>query len=235
MTTPNNIYAAADSVLRVISKRLLIIATASTLLVGASAVNAQGLDINQILSTANNAAAKDRRANTARENRFKAERSKQQGRLNSMKNERARQERISDDLDRQFKANDEAINKLQDDLAKELGDLKQLFGVIQLSASEAQESYKTSLISAQYPTRSEDLRQMVAKMASLTELVSIDEIEELWFELQNEMTEQGKVVQYTKPAKFKTGQQESEDGKLVDVFEERDSQITRVGVFSGSG
>jgi len=232
MTTPNNIYAAADSVLRVISKRLLIIATASTLLVGASAVNAQGLDINQILSTANNAAAKDRRANTARENRFKAERSKQQGRLNSMKNERARQERISDDLDRQFKANDEAINKLQDDLAKELGDLKQLFGVIQLSASEAQESYKTSLISAQYPTRSEDLRQMVAKMASLTELVSIDEIEELWFELQNEMTEQGKVVQYTKPAKFKTGQQESEDGKLVDVFEERDSQITRVGVFS---
>jgi len=121
---------------------------------------------------------------------------------------------------------------MQDDLAKELGDLKQLFGVIQLSASEAQESYKTSLISAQYPTRSEDLRQMVAKMASLTELVSIDEIEELWFELQNEMTEQGKVVQYTKPAKFKTGQQESEDGKLVDVFEERDSQITRVGVFS---
>jgi len=232
MTTPNNIYASADSVLRVISKRLLIIATASTLLVGASAVNAQGLDINQILSTANSAAAKDRRANTARENRFKAERSKQQGRLNSMKNERARQERISDDLDRQFKANDEAINKLQDDLAKELGDLKQLFGVIQLSASEAQESYKTSLISAQYPTRSEDLRQMVAKMASLTELVSIDEIEELWFELQNEMTEQGKVVQYTKPAKFKTGQQESEDGKLVDVFEERDSQITRVGVFS---
>jgi len=100
MTTPNNIYAAADSVLRVISKRLLIIATTSTLLVGASAVNAQGLDINQILSTANNAAAKDRRANTARENRFKAERSKQQGRLNSMKNERARQERISDDARR---------------------------------------------------------------------------------------------------------------------------------------
>lgn len=232
MTTSTNLLSTAGLVMNVIAKRVFVMATALTLLIGAASVQAQALDINKILSTANSAASKDRNANAARENRFKAERGKQQGRLTSMKNERARQERISDELDRQFRANDEAINALQDELAKELGDLKQLFGVIQLSASEAQESYKTSLISAQYPGRSEDLRQMVAKMASLTDLVSIDEIEDLWFQLQNEMTEQGKVVQYTKPAKYKTGEEENDEGKKVAVYEERDSKITRVGVFS---
>jgi len=221
-------------------KKVSIIGVALTLAMGANLAQAQSLDINQIISKARSATSKERSANTARENRFKAERSKQQGRLNSMKAERTRQERLGDELDRQFKSNDELILKLQEDLAKELGDLKQLFGVIQLSASEAQESYKTSLISAQYPGRSEELRQMVAKMASLTELVSIDEIEELWHELLNEMTEQGKVVQYTMPVKYLVDYEKDEDGKFkkndkggrIPVYEEREKNITRVGVFS---
>ena len=75
---------------------------------------------------------------------------------------------------------------MQGELAKELGDLQQLFGVIQQNASEAQEDYKTSLISAEYRGRSEKLQIMVGKMASLTELVSMDEIEDLWVEFQNE-------------------------------------------------
>ena len=145
--------------------------TALVCLFAASPAQAQALNIDDIINSTNQAAAKERRANTARENGFKAERSKQQGRLNAMTNERVRQERISDELDRQFKVNEAQIETLQDELAKELGDLKQLFGVIQLSASEAQESYRSSIISAQFPDRAENLRQMVAKMASLTELV----------------------------------------------------------------
>jgi len=142
----------------------------------------------------NSAASKERNELSARENRFKVKRNKEQGRLNSMTNERARQERISDQLDAQFNVNEKQIEELQEELSKELGDLKDLFGVIQLTASQAQEDYKTSLISAQYPDRSENLRKMVEKMASLTTLVSIDEIEDLWVQLQNEMTEQSKVV-----------------------------------------
>ncbi|WP_170131952.1 MotA/TolQ/ExbB proton channel family protein [Arenicella xantha] len=200
----------------------------------------RALDINRILSATNSAASRERTANTARENQFKAERSKQQGRLNAMRNERARQERISDELDRQFKANETKIIALQEDLAKELGDLKQLFGVIQLSASEAQESYKTSLISAQYPDRAENLRQMVAKMASLTDLVSITEIEDLWYQLQNEMTEQGKVVKYTAPVNYVVGYEVDENGELlkndngnpIPIYEKQDKVVTRVGVFN---
>jgi biopolymer transport protein ExbB len=128
--------------------------------------SASALDINRIVSATRSAASKDKSTNASREQTFKSERNKQQGRLSSMKNERARQERISDQLDAQFTVNQTTIEELQVDLAKELGDLKELFGVIQQTASEAQEDYKTSLISTHYPERSENLRLMVAKMAS---------------------------------------------------------------------
>ncbi|NND82347.1 MAG: energy transducer TonB [Gammaproteobacteria bacterium] len=197
-----------------------------------TSAQAQALDINRILSAVNSGVADDRRENTARERRFQQEKSKQQGRLAGMRNERARQERISDQLDAQFEVNKIKIEELQVELAKELGDLKELFGVIQQTASEAQEDYKTSLISAHYPERSENLREMVAKMASLTELVSIDEIENLWFQLQNEMTEQSKIVKFTAPVTYKSGQEEDEEGNLVDVFVTEDRVVTRIGVFN---
>jgi biopolymer transport protein ExbB len=190
------------------------------------------LDINRIVSATRSAASKDKSTNASREQTFKAERNKQQGRLSSMKNERARQERSSDQLDAQFTVNQTTIEELQGDLAKELGDLKELFGVIQQTASEAQEDYKTSLISTHYPERSENLRLMVAKMASLTDLVSIDEIEDLWFQLQNEMNEQSKIVKFTAPVTYVSGQEENEAGDLINVFATEDREITRVGIFS---
>lgn len=196
---------------------------------------AQTLNIDQVMRAANNAATRDRNAQAARENRFKSARNREQGRLNSMRNERARQERISDQLDAQFNVNEAQIEELQTELAKELGDLKELFGVIQTTASEAQEEYKTSLISAQYPERSENLRQMVEKMSSLTELVSIDEIEGLWVELQNEMTEQSKIVQFDAPLYFVSGYEVDADGsedKSKPIYEAQDRTITRIGVFN---
>ena len=121
-----------------------IAALSCALLVGVSNAQAQALDINKILSAVNAATSKDRSANSAREKRFNDERGRQQGRLNGMKNERARQDRISDQLDNQYTVNKKSIEDLQVELAKELGDLKELFGVIQTTAGEAQEDYKTS-------------------------------------------------------------------------------------------
>lgn len=212
-------------------KNVVLAASVFAFALTAGQASAQALDINKILNATKSAASKERRANSARENSFKAERSKQQGRLNSMTNERTRQERIGKELDRQFELNDVKIKELQEELARELGDLKQLFGVIQLSASEAQEAYKTSYISAQYPNRGEKLRQMVEKMASLTELVSITEIEDLWFQLQNEMTQQGKVVKFTAPVRYTVGEELDEEGIARPVYETIDREITRIGVF----
>ena len=221
-----------------------VIATASLSLT--FEVSAQSININEVLRAAQSGASKDRNAERARENRFRAEKNKEQGRLTSMTNERVRQERISKELEAQFDRNDVTILELQEDLRRELGDLKQLFGVIQLSASEAQEDYRGSLISAQYPERSESLREMVAKMASLTELVSIDEIEDLWVQLQNEMTEQGKIVTYNAPVNFIKGYEPLLDergepvtdengkptGEQKPIYEVVEKPVTRIGVFN---
>jgi biopolymer transport protein ExbB len=215
-----------------LSKIAVLSVSALTIMFGSVNAQAQTLDIEKLYNTTQRATSKERGVNSARENAFKAERSKQQGRLNSMTNERTRQERIGKELERNFDVNEVKINALTDELAKELGDLKQLFGVIQLSASEAQEAYKTSYISAQYPGRSEKLRQMVAKMSSLTELVSIDEIEGLWYQLQSEMTQQGKIVTFTAPVRFKVGEEFDDEGNSFPVYEAQDRKITRVGVFS---
>ena len=188
---------------------------------------AQDININSILSAVDNAAAKDRAVNRERENRFKSEQSRQQTRLSNMKKERVKQEKISVQLENLFNDNEAELAKLQEQLKRELGDLKELFGVIQQTASEAQEEYKTSIISAQYPNRSEELQQMVAKMTGLTQLVSIDEIEQLWFQLQNEMTEQGRVVRFKSPVMIKTT---DEEGNASLVEEQR--TITRVGSFN---
>lgn len=195
------------------------------------AQSGESLDINRILSTTRSSASKDNSENGKRESRFKTERNRQQGRLSSMKNERARQERISDQLDAAFTSNRVKIDELQTELAKELGDLKELFGVIQQTASEAQEDYKTSIISAHYPDRSENLRLMVAKMASLTDLVSIVEIEDLWFQLQNEMNEQGKIVKFTAPVTYVSGQEANEAGDMINLFATEDRELTRIGIF----
>ena len=194
--------------------------------------SAQALDINRILSATKSAGTQDRNDNAARERRFSEVRNKENGRLGSMRNERVRQEKISDQLDAQFNVNEDRIVELQDELRKELGDLQELFGVIQQTASESQENYKTSLISAQYPKRSENLRLMVEKMASQTQLVSINEIEDLWFQLQNELNEQSRVVQYNAPVTYLTGQEENEQGELVNTFATDERQITRIGVFN---
>ena len=193
----------------------------------------QSLDINKIIRATDNATSADRKANSAREARFKKAVGAARSKLNTAKAARVKEEKISTQLDNEIKANDVKIAELQDELSRELGDLKELFGVIQQTASEAQEGYKTSLISAQYPDRAEGLRQMVEKMASLTDLVSINEIEVLWFELQNEMVEQSKIVTYNQPVNFVTEYKVDSEGKKQAVFEAQERAVTRVGVFSG--
>jgi len=68
--------------------------------------------------------------------------------------------------------------------------------------------------------------------ANSTELISIDEIEELWFHLQNDMVEQGKVVKFTVPVTFKSGETVQENGEVVNVYTTEQREVTRIGAFN---
>ena len=55
----------------------------------------------------------------------------------------------------------------------------------------------SSIISAEIPGRSEFLDGLAQDMGKSSKLASIEEIERVWFELQREMTESGKVTSFT--------------------------------------
>ena len=85
---------------------------------------------------------------------------------------------------------------MTEQLDKRLGSLRELFGVLQQVAGDTRGLFEASLISSQYENRGDWLGELAAKMGTASQLATIAEIEELWFEMQREMTESGKVAKY---------------------------------------
>jgi len=153
-----------------------------------------------------------------REAEFRKEKSKQQNLLNQANATQKAEERRSDRLEAEFASNENSIANLQEDLSRELGALKELFGVIQQVAGDARGIFDTSIISAQFPNRQEFLDDLIAKTASSTQLPSIEEIEGLWYEIQREMTESGKVVRFNTTVQYPDGAKEEKEVIRVGTF-----------------
>ena len=65
--------------------------------------------------------------------------------------------------------------------------------MLQQVSGDARSAFEESLTNVEYPDRSQFLTDLAAKMGETTVLPSIDEIERLWFLLQQEATELGRV------------------------------------------
>ncbi len=88
--------------------------------------------------------------NAKREADFLADKNKQAAKLAAEKRELARQERIADQLEAEYKKNDSILVVKEAAYKKELGSLVELFGHLQSSAGEASALFADSLTSAQY-------------------------------------------------------------------------------------
>ena len=158
--------------------------------------------------------------NSKREARFMANKNKQAEILAAEKRELARQERIADQLEAEYKKNEEILRVKEEAYQKELGSLVELFGHLQSSAGEAAVQFSGSLTSAQYGLeRVGFLNDLTSKMSETTELPTIREIEGLWYELQREMVASGQVVSF--------------ETTVIDVDGESSMcNVTRVGLFN---
>lgn len=136
------------------------------------------------------------RENRAREQEFTKAKADQKRLLEQAKAERARQERISAELEKSFEENELLVAEKQKQLKERLGTLAELFGHLTSTAGDAVTNFEGSLTSAQFPGRGEFLQQLIDKMSGSDQLPSIEEIERVWFELQREMTESGRVVAF---------------------------------------
>ena len=203
-------------------KRLSLILAFGLLSVGFGVANAQEQDaasMSELLNLIERGQARDSQEARQRESTFTQQRNQQQTLLNRARAERTRQESESSRLEQLFENNNTRIVAARAALDERLGALKELFGVLQTVSGDTQGRFNASLTNLQYPDREEFLVALGSKMASATELAQIEDIERLWFELQREIYESGKVVRFNHQVTTAAGEQ-------------IEAEIVRIGAFN---
>jgi len=182
-------------------------------------VHAQARSLDELLRLVEQGRARDNTEEQQRERAFKADQAEQQRLLGEARNRRTAEEKRSETLENTFDANELTIAEVTEQLNNRLGSLKELFGVLQQVSGDARGLFNSSLTNIEYPDRGEFLTSLAQKMGSTSELASIGEIERLWFELQREATELGKVKRISNYTVInKDGQEESADIVRVGSF-----------------
>jgi biopolymer transport protein ExbB len=187
-------------------------------------VNAQDQDadaasMEALLNLIQQGQARDSQEARQREAQFNQQRNQQQNLLNQARAERTRQENESARLEQLFEDNQARIVAARAALDERLGALKELFGVLQTVSGDTQGRFAASLTNLQFPEREQFLVELGSKMASATELAQIEDIEQLWYLLQQEIAESGKVARFNNEITTAGGEQIS-------------AEIVRVGAFN---
>jgi biopolymer transport protein ExbB len=153
--------------------------------------------------------------NREREAAFKAAKDDQQRLLAEALETLAREEAISGQRENLYNQQEVAIAEAQAHLAERLGQMGELYGVVRQVSTDLSGQIWDSLSSSQLGER----KSLLDRLGRSKELPSTEDMEQLWYELQREMTEQGKVVRYAA-------------GVLTTEGEEQEREVVRAGVFS---
>ena len=157
----------------------------------------QAKSLAELLQLVKDGKVVNQRVNEQREREFVAGKNRQQQALRDAEREQANEEARSERLEAQFERNEQDIAAKQEVLAKRLGSLRELFGVLQQVSGDTQGVLEGSIVSAELPGRGEWLGEFAQSMGKSSKLATIEEIERLWYELQREMTESSKVSKFS--------------------------------------
>ena len=157
----------------------------------------QAKSLAELLQLVKDGKVVNQRINEQREREFIADKNRQQQAVRDAQREQANEEARSERLEAQFEKNEQDIAAKQEILAKRLGSLRELFGVLQQVSGDTRGVLEGSIVSAELPGRGEWLGEFAASMGKSSKLATIEEIERLWYELQREMTESSKVSKFS--------------------------------------
>ena len=203
-------------------KRLLISAaiTAAFLVAPIVAIStAQAQNLDQLLEQVRTGSLQKTKAAADMEKRFRGAGAGKAGMVTALRGQRAQLEARSEALENQFATSEEELNTLRSLRQRELGDLKDLFGVISQVTGESEAAFDASIISAQFPGRSEKFNAISKKISQSNALLTAAEIESVFSEVFNEMAQQGKVSKFDATVATAAGDKETRS-------------VTRVGVFN---
>ena len=179
------------------------------------ATSANANDLDKLLQQVKADRISEAKLDKKREAEFTAARADKQALLNKAKAELKAQQERNTRLTKEYAANEIKLAQKEQELDNAKGTLGEMFGVSRSAAADAYGMISTSIVSAQYPGRGEALN----RIANSKEIPSLPDLEELWFALQTEMTESGKVAQFQTEVTKLDGSKSSES-------------VTRVGTFN---
>ena len=196
-------------------KKLINFVSIAAIMSAGFAAAAQANVLDDLLKQVKADRVSEAKLDKKREAEFLAARADKSALLNKAKAELANQNARNERLTKEYAANEITLAQKEVELDNATGTLGEKFGVSRAAAANAFGQITTSIVSAEFPNRGAALN----RIANAREIPSIEDLEELWFALQTEMTESGKVSQFTADVTKLDGTKSTET-------------ITRIGTFN---
>jgi len=188
-----------------------VLLSASFTLVASASAN----DLNELLKQVKSDRISEAKLDKKREAEFIAARSDKKALLQKAKKELANQNARNKRLTKEYAANEITLSQKEVELDNAKGTLGEMFGVSRSAAADAFGAISSSIVSAEYPGRGEAL----SRIANSKEIPALEDLEELWFALQTEMTQSGEVSQFSVEVTNLDGSKSTES-------------VTRIGTFN---
>ena len=202
-----------------ISRFLTTAVSVSMLLLAPGAYAQDALSMDELLGLVKKGMARDVKENKEREAKFKADKTAQQRLLNQAKAERKRQQNRSTLLENRFEQNELNIAAKLDQLQERKGSLTELFGHVTSAAGDARAIFETSLTGAEFgKQRLDDMDNLIELTSSSDRLPTIEQLENLWFEIQRETVATGEVTRFESSVVNPDGTQSSRNVVRVGVW-----------------
>jgi biopolymer transport protein ExbB len=160
--------------------------------------------LSQLLKLVKADKIRQSRSNKKRLAQFRREKNQQQSLYNSAKLIVERETDRTKRLKARYESNEKKIAELSESKMIKAGSLGEMVGVVRQVAGDSAARFQRSVITAQYPDR----HQFLEKLAQSKVFPEIPEIRKLWVEIQNEMTEQSKIVRFTTEIVNRKGRKE---------------------------
>lgn len=179
-------------------------------------------NVDELLQLVKEGMSKDAASQRERLAQFKQQVQQQDALISAAQTERRNLEQRSELLEKKYAEQEKELAKQQERLIARMGNLKETFGVLQQVAGDTKGVFETSLISSKFENRNVFLDQLMKKASSTSELPSMEELEQLWFEMHQEVSQSGKIEKYTASVTNTEG-------------EKTQQQIVQIGSFNAVG
>ena len=196
-------------------KKIINFVALAAIMTAGLVATTQANQLDDLLKQVKSDRVSEAKLDKKREAEFKNARADKKALLNKAKKELANQEARNKRLTKEYASNEIKLAQKELELDNATGTLGEMFGVSRAAAAGAYGQIATSIVSAEFPGRGETLN----RIANAKAIPALEDLEELWFALQTEMTQSGKISKFSVEVTNLDGSKSTET-------------ITRVGTFN---